>query len=135
MVEIQIKYEGDLHCTARHAPSGATITTDAPRDNKGKGEVFSPTDLVAAALGTCILTIMGIQARRMDVDLRGSTVIVTKEMTPNVERRIARLGVTVSVPVILTAEQKQKLEHAAYTCPVHKSLHPDIQMPITFNWA
>ena len=135
MVEIQIKYEGDLHCTAHHAPSGATITTDAPRDNKGKGEAFSPTDLVAAALGTCILTVMGIQARRMDVDLTGSTVIVTKDMTPNVERRISRLGVTVSVPVKVTAEQKQKLEQAAYTCPVRKSLHPDIQMPITFNWA
>ena len=135
MVEIQIKYEGDLHCTARHEPSGSTIATDAPKDNKGKGEAFSPTDLVAAALGSCILTIMGIQARRMDVDLTGSTVIVTKEMTQGAERHIARLAVTVSVPIKLTNEQKHKLERAAYTCPVHKSLHPDIQMPITFNWA
>jgi putative redox protein len=133
MVEINISYEGDLRCRATHGPSGSVLLTDAPTDNMGKGEAFSPTDLVGTAMGTCMLTIMGIAAQSMGVDLRGTTVRVTKEMTP-APRRIARLGVTFNVPVKLTDEQKQKLQNAAMTCPVHKSLHPDVQVPVEFFW-
>jgi len=135
MVEIQISYEGDLRCKAVHGPSGSTLTTDAPVDNMGKGDAFSPTDLVATALGTCMMTIMGIAAQRMNVDLRGTTVSVTKEMSVSPLRRIARLAVTFNVPVKLNEEQKQKLHNAALTCPVHKSLHPDVQSPVEFRWA
>ena len=135
MVEIQIAYEGDLRCTPRHVPSGTTFHTDAPVDNMGKGESFSPTDLVATALGTCMLTIMGIAANRMKVDLTGTRVRVTKEMTTTGPRRIARLGVTFDIPTKLSAEQKQQLEAAANACPVCKSIHPDVERPITFNWA
>jgi putative redox protein len=135
MVEIQITYEGDLRCKAVHGPSGTSLLTDAPVDNMGRGQAFSPTDLVATALGTCMLTIMGIAAQKMNVDLRGTKVSVTKEMSAAPPRRIARLAVTFDVPVKLTEEQKQKLHNAAMTCPVHKSLHPDVQTPVEFRWA
>ncbi|MDP9174018.1 MAG: OsmC family protein [Planctomycetota bacterium] len=135
MVEIKIAYEGKLRCSATHVESGTVILTDAPKDNMGRGESFSPTDLVATALGTCMLTIMGIAAQRMEIDLTGTKVVVTKEMAAAPMRRIATLGVTFDVPMKLTPEQQQKLENAAKTCPVHKSLHPDVQTPIRFNWA
>jgi putative redox protein len=135
MVEVSIAYEGNLRCRATHGPSGATLSTDAPVDNMGKGEAFSPTDLVGVALGTCMLTIMGIAAQRMNVDLRGTTVKVTKEMSSAPPRRIARLAVYFNVPVKLTEEQKQKLQNAAMTCPVHKSLHPEVAAPVEFEWA
>jgi putative redox protein len=135
MVEIQIAYEGRLRCSARHVDSGATLITDAPKDNMGQGASFSPTDLVAAALGTCMLTIMGIAAGRMELDLTGTSVVVTKEMIADPQRRIGRLAVTFKLPGSFTAEQRQKLEAAAKTCPVHKSLHPNVQAPITFNWG
>ncbi len=89
MTEIQIAYEGKLRCVARHVDSGATLITDAPKDNMGNGQSFSPTDLVATALGTCMMTIMGIAAQRMEIDLSGSTVTVTKEMVQTPVRRIA----------------------------------------------
>src|SRR5208337_4560675 len=112
MVNIQVEYQGDLHCKATHGPSGAELSTDAPKDNMGNGESFSPTDLVATALGTCMLTIMGIAAKRMDVDLSGAMAVVTKEMSPAPIRRIARLSVTLRVPARLTQEQRQKLQDA-----------------------
>jgi putative redox protein len=135
MVEIQIAYRGQLRCEARHADSGVTVNTDAPKDNMGRGESFSPTDLVGAALGTCMLTIMGIAAQRMEIDLAGTTVVVLKEMVTAPIRRIGKLTVTFSIPAKLNDEQKQRLENAAYTCPVHKSLHPDVQTPIVFHWG
>lgn len=135
MVEIKIAYQGSLRCQANHGPSGTQLFTDAPADNMGKGESFSPTDLVATALGTCMLTIMGIAAQRMELDLKGTTVTVTKEMVAVPLRRIGKLGVTINVPAELTDEQKHKLEQAALTCPVHKSLHPDVQTPVSFRWA
>ena len=134
MVQVDIVYEGNLHCRATHLPSGSVIETDAPKDNMGKGERFSPTDLVATALGTCILSIMGILARNMQIDLTGTKVTVIKEMVTVPVRRIGKLGVTVHVPVLLDDVQKQKLFNGAHTCPVHKSLHPDIQAPIEFIW-
>ncbi|HEY1788729.1 MAG TPA: OsmC family protein [Verrucomicrobiae bacterium] len=135
MVTIDIQYQGELHCEAVHGPSGTRLATDAPKDNMGKGESFSPTDLVATALGTCMMTLMGIAARSLNVDLTGTRVTVQKEMVATPMRRIGKLGVKISVPVKLTAEQKQKLEQTALTCPVHKSLHPDVQLPVEFVWA
>ncbi len=135
MVTIEIQYQGELRCEAVHQPSGTHLHTDAPKDNMGKGESFSPTDLVATALGTCMLTIMGIAARSLKVNLQGTRVTVQKEMVASPLRRIGKLAVKIAVPTKLTDEQKQKLEQAALTCPVHKSLHPDIQMPVEFVWA
>jgi putative redox protein len=134
MVTIDITYQGDLRCEAVHQPSGTRLHTDAPKDNHGKGESFSPSDLVATALGSCMLTIMGIAARSMNVDLKGTHVTVQKEMAAAPLRKIERLTVQIKVPGKLTAEQKQKLERAAFTCPVHKSLDPDMQIPVEFVW-
>lgn len=135
MVAILIEYLGDLHCNAVHGPSGATLDTDAPKDNHGRGESFSPTDLVATALGSCILSIMGIAAKRMDVDLTGATASVQKEMATDPVRRIAQLGVKIRIPGHVSGANQKKLEKAAMSCPVHKSLHPDMRMPIEFDWA
>jgi putative redox protein len=135
MVETNIVYEGSLRCIATHPQSGATLTTDAPLDNMGKGESFSPTDLVGVALGSCMLTIMGIVAQKMNVDLRGTKVRVIKEMSASPPRRIASLTVEFNVPTPLSPDQQEKLRNAAMTCPVHKSMHPDVQMPITFHFA
>jgi putative redox protein len=134
MVNIQVEYQGDLHCKATHGPSGAELSTDAPKDNQGRGESFSPTDLVATALGTCMLTIMGIAARTLNIDFTGATATVEKEMTATAPRRIQRLTVRIHVPHAPSSEDKEKLERAAYACPVHKSLHPDVQIPIEFTW-
>ena len=135
MVAIQFEYQGDLHCRAIHGPSGSELNTDAPKDNRGRGESFSPTDLVATALGACMLTIMGIAARTLNIDIAGATATVEKEMTAAPPRRIERLTVRIRVPQSISAENRQKLERAAHTCPVHKSLHPDIQTPIEFTWG
>ena len=135
MVAIQIEYQGDFHCKAVHGPSGTELTTDAPKDNQGRGESFSPTDLVATALGTCMLSVMGIAARTLNLDITGATATVEKEMTAAPPRRIQSLTVKIHVPQSHSSENKQKLERAAHTCPVHKSLHPDIQTPIEFVWG
>lgn len=135
MVEIKAVYNGDLHCNAVHQPSGSVIETDAPKDNMGKGEKFSPTDLLATALGTCVLTVMGIAARKINVDIKGTTATVQKEMQSVPVRRIAKLIVNVTVPMRLSEEHKEILAHAALNCPVHKSLHPEIHAPIEFSWG
>ena len=137
-VEINLVYEGQLRCAATHGPSGAKLATDAPVDNHGKGESFSPTDLVATALGACVMTIMGIVAERNQIDLTGTLVFVTKEMVQQPIRRIGRLPVTVTIPADkaakVAAADRTKLETAARHCPVHQSLHPDIDSPIEFVW-
>jgi putative redox protein len=135
MVEINIVYEGTLHCSAVHGPSGTVLNTDAPKDNMGRGESFSPTDLVATALGTCIVTTMGIVAQRHNIDLSGTKVRVEKHMVTSPVRRIGRLPVEVHVPRELPPEDRQRLENAAMHCPVHKSLHPDVEAPVTFKWG
>jgi putative redox protein len=135
MVSIQLAYEGDLHCRAVHGPSGTELNTDAPKDNQGRGESFSPTDLVATALGSCMLTIMGILARTLNLDMSGATATVSKEMTATPPRRIQRLAVRIHVPNAPSAEDKEKFERAVHACPVHKSLHPDIEIPIEFTWG
>jgi uncharacterized OsmC-like protein len=135
MVAISIRYEGGLRCAATHGPSAQSLHTDAPVDNHGRGESFSPTDLVATALGTCMATIMGLVAERHQVDLRGMTVQVTKVMTAEAPRRIARLATTINVPLPSDHPQRILLENAALTCPVHHSLHPEIEKPVDFRWG
>jgi putative redox protein len=135
MVEIAVEYGGELHCSARHGPSGSTLATDAPLDNEGRGEDFSPTDLCATSLVTCMMTIMGIRARAMVVDITGTRAIVKKVMSTDLPRRITGLPVEMRVAGTLTGEQKNDLREAAENCPVNCSLHPDIKRPITFIWA
>ena len=134
MVEITGRYQGNLHCSVRHGPSGSVLHTDAPRDNQGQGEAFSPTDLVATSLGTCIATTMAIAARKHGVELRGLSFTVRKEMAPDLPRRIGRLVTEVKVPLPADHPAAQPLMGAARACPVHRSLHPDIDAPITFQW-
>jgi putative redox protein len=109
MVEIDLVYQGQLHCQATHKPSGVTLATDAPKDNMGKGESFSPTDLVATALGTCMLTVMGIVAQRHSLKIEGATVSVTKEMTAVPTRRIGKLTVEIRVPTELSEDDRRRL--------------------------
>jgi putative redox protein len=132
MVQIDVTYQGGLRCQAVHGPSKTTLVTDAPVDNQGKGESFSPTDLVATALGTCIATIMGIVAEREKIDLVGMRIAVQKEMSTEPPRRIARLTARIQMPAGLDAQQKAKLERAAHTCPVHQTLHGNVDLPIEF---
>jgi len=133
-VRIDVGYEGELHTTARHEPSGATLETDAPKDNEGRGEAFSPTDLLATALGTCMLTVMGILARRKGWAMEGARVEVDKHMVVDPVRRIGRLDVRFTMPPGLPEAARKPLERAAHTCPVHQSLHPDVQVTTTFTW-
>jgi putative redox protein len=135
MVNISIRYEGALRCAATHGPSGQTLFTDAPVDNHGRGESFSPTDLVATALGTCMATIMGIVSERHTIDLAGMKIEVTKEMTKEAPRRIARLATVIDVPLPADHPDRDLLERAALTCPVHQSLHPEIEKPLDFRWV
>lgn len=133
MVKMSVVYKGQKHCELTHEPSKTKIDTDAPKDNGGRGEAFSPTDLVGAALASCVVTTMAIVAERNGIPFEGASAEVTKEMIVE-PRRIGALPVNVVMPKNLTPEQRQKLEHAALHCPVHKSLHPDVQMPITFKY-
>lgn len=116
-----------------HEPSGASISTDAPVDNNGKGESFSPTDLVGAALAGCMSTIMGIVAARKGISLEGMTVEVGKHMNAD-PRRIGKLEVEINVPLPAGHPDRKLLEQAALSCPVKHSLHPDIEIPIVWNW-
>jgi putative redox protein len=135
MVPIQIEYQDDLHCRAVHGPSQTVLSTDAPKDNQGRGESFSPTDLVATALGTCMLTVMGIMARTLDINIEGTTATVEKEMANAPVRMIKRLGVRIHVPHTISPQDRLKLERAAHSCPVHKSLHQDVEKPVEFTWG
>ena len=128
-------YLGDLRVECEHLASGTKIITDAPVDNQGKGEAFSPTDLCATALGACAMTIMGIWAKKNDVDIVGTNVEVTKHMSAS-PRRIGKVEVVFTMPAKpYTDEQKQALVDAVRGCPVKLSLHPDIELVFTFNWA
>ncbi len=134
-VQIDIVYEGELRCAATHGPSQKQLFTDAPVDNHGRGESFSPTDLVATALGSCMLTLMGIFAQRHSIVLTGTKVSVQKEMTSVPMRRIARLTAEIRVPLPPDHPHREALERAALTCPVHQSLHPDVEKPVNFTWG
>lgn len=134
MVEIRMEYEGGLRCRALHGPSEASVATDAPVDNHGKGESFSPTDLVATALGSCMLTTMGIVAERHDWDLTGATAKVVKKMVSEPFRRIGALEVEIRVPRAFDEKVQRTLEKTAHTCPVHRSLK-DVEIPVAFQWG
>lgn len=133
-VAIETVYEGDLRCRAIHGPSTQGLLTDAPVDNHGKGESFSPTDLVATALATCMATTMGIFAQRHEIDLRGMRILVKKEMASQPVRRIGRLAAEVFVPLPADHSHRIALELAAANCPVARSLAADVEVPVSFSW-
>ena len=135
MVQIDVVYQGALRTQASHGPSGQTLITDAPVDNQGKGESFSPTDLVATALASCILTLMGIVAERHDVDLQGASARVVKGMASEGPRRIERLDVQIRVPLQIDDKVRVALEKAAMGCPVHATLGGNVQMDVSFEWG
>lgn len=136
MPTIQIRYTGDLRTESTHVQSGTVLLTDAPTDNQGRGEAFSPTDLLANALGTCIITTMAIFARRDGLDLTGSHLAVTKIMTSRPPRRVARIEIELTVQTnqpLLPAVQ-ERLGQIAHTCPVDLSLHPDVEQVVNIVW-
>jgi putative redox protein len=133
-VRIEIQYQGNLRCEATHGPSSSRLHTDAPVDNHGKGENFSPTDLVATALASCMATVMGIKARMQGYDIPQLKVTIEKEMSQDLPRRIVRLPVTVEVGLPASHPDRQILESAALSCPVLNSLHPGINKPVNFLW-
>jgi putative redox protein len=135
MVKLTVTYEGNLRCSAQHVESGAVIQTDAPRDNQGQGEMFSPTDLVGAALATCVLTVMGILANRLKVDLQGLRATVEKTMASAPSRKVGKIVMHIYCPRTFDPETTSKLEQAGIQCPVHHSLHPDVQQEIIFHWG
>jgi uncharacterized OsmC-like protein len=134
MVKSEAIYVGELHCELTHGPSGSKIATDAPKDNNGRGEKYSPTDLVGAALISCILTTMAMVCERDHQPIKGARAEVEKEMqaTP---RKIAALRVTITLSNAIPEEYRKKLEHIAHTCPVHRSLSSEIQIPIKFIYV
>jgi putative redox protein len=135
MATSSLIYTGELRTVATHLQSGVEIITDAPTDNQGKGEAFSPTDLLATSLGCCMLTIMGINARNNGMNIDGTKVEITKIMASN-PRRVSEIGVVLTLPNKSYSEKERKmLEIAALNCPVAKSLHPDIKQDVQFVWA
>lgn len=138
MVQVDIEYQGALRCAATHGPSRTQLETDAPVDNRGRGERFSPTDLLATALGTCMATIMGIRARDRGADLEGMQLVVEKHMAPELPRRVGRLVAAFTIPTPIAArfdaEARAALEQAALTCPVALSLAPAIAVETRFDW-
>ena len=134
MANMKAKYLGNLRCECTHIASGTTIVTDAPVDNHGKGEAFSPTDLCATALATCCMTIMGIYAQKHDMDVTGTEMSITKVMSAN-PRRIGKIQIVFDMPDReYTEKQKASIEHCARSCPMHLSLHPDTEQEFVFNW-
>ena len=129
----QVTYLGDLRTESIHIQSGTKIISDAPTDNNGKGEAFSPTDLVANALASCMLTIMGIKAASMEIDMAGAIASVTKHMQSD-PRMISKVEVLIQMPLVADLKTKTILERAALSCPVYLSLHPNIEKAITFSW-
>ncbi|PZR21117.1 MAG: osmotically inducible protein OsmC [Flavobacterium psychrophilum] len=129
----KVTYLGELRTSSVHIQSGTEVLSDAPKDNHGKGEAFSPTDSVANALATCMFSIMGIKARDMGVNLEGSTAEVTKIMQPS-PRKIAEIKVVFNMKSDADEKQKEILVRVAHTCPVSLSLHPDIVQDVIFNW-
>lgn len=134
MVKINLSYQGELRCQATHAPSQTQLTTDAPVDNNGRGESFSPTDLVATGLGACMATILGIVAQRKGISLEGMNLSVEKHMSTDTPRRISRLVVSLDMPLADNHPDRELLEKSALACPVKQSLHPDIQLDFLWTW-
>lgn len=130
----KVTYTGELRTSCIHLRSGNVFITDAPIDNNGLGQAFSPTDTVATGLASCILTMMGIKANGLEVDLKGADAEVTKHMASE-PRRISKIEIILSLPEAVSEKHRKILIHTANTCPVHYSLHPDIEKVITFNWV
>lgn len=130
----KVTYLGNLRTSNEHLKSGSTFITDAPTDNQGKGEAFSPTDTVATGLANCMLTTMGIKAQALEVDLTGATAAVTKTMASN-PRRISKIEIEMHLPNGISEKNQKILENTARTCPVEYSLHPEIERVITFYWG
>lgn len=130
-----VVYKGDLRCECTHLQSGTVIETDAPTDNRGKGERFSPTDTLCVALATCAITTMGIKAGDMGIDLTGTSLQVTKHMLPD-PRRVGKIDVIITMPPSLHTEEKDRiiLEKVGNNCPVVKSLHPDLVINMVYEW-
>lgn len=135
MVEMRAEYKGQLSCTVTHGPSSCELITDAPRDNNGLGRSFSPTDLVGAALGSCILTIMGIYAQRHNINLTGATAQVFKEMAAAPVRRIAKLTLKITLPASVPEEHRAPMERAGHACPVSASLHAELVQDVSIVYA
>ena len=133
MATIETTSLGDLRTEATHLQSGTKIITDAPIDNQGKGEAFSPTDLLAASLGSCMLTIMGIKARASNIDIDGTTISITKIMAAD-PRRVGEIVINFKFPKEYTEKEQLLLERAALTCPVYYSLHEDLKKTVDFGW-
>lgn len=133
MVKCSIVYEGGLHCRLEHGPSGSVVSTDAPVDNHGKGESFSPTDLMCAATAACMSTIMGIYAEQHGLNLAGMRLEVAKEMSA-APRRIARIGIEIHLPLPADTPHREALEQCALGSPAMHSLHPGIEVPISWHW-
>jgi len=134
MVKIEIEHQGGFHSEALHTESGTRIQTDAPLDNGGKGDSFSPTDLLATALGTCMTTTMDLYARKHGFSIDGAKAVVLKHMVSEPFRRIGRLDVVVEMPLSGKHPQREAIERTALNCPVAKSLSPEIQVPVSFSW-
>ena len=134
MVSYHIVYEGQLRCEATHDSSRVRIVTDAPLDNHGRGQGFSPTDLVATGLGVCMLTTIGIAVRDEHLSLDGSRVYVEKHMSVDAPRRIAKIVVRIEFVAGVPKDQREHIEHIARTCPVAKSIHPDILVDLQFSY-
>ena len=134
-VIIEVLYEGDLECTLTHEPSGDRMKTDAPVDNRGRGAHFSPTDLVGASMGSCMLTVMGIAARDRGWDMKGATAKVVKEMGAEPRRHIAKLTVAITLPAALDDKARVLLERTARTCPVEASLGALTEVALTFQYV
>ncbi len=130
-----IEYKGDLRCMATHLQSGSQIETDAPTDNRGKGERFSPTDTLCVSLATCAITTMALKAIDMNIELRETKIEVTKHMLSD-PRRIGQIDITIKFPESLTPDEKDKtiLERTGNNCPVFKSLHPDVKVNMVYEW-
>lgn len=129
-----IEYQGELHCSATHLRSGKQIETDAPLDNNGKGEAFSPTDLMSTSLGLCMVTIMGIKARDMNLDISGTTISVDKTMASD-PRRVAAIGLVIRIPHKYSEKDQTIIERAGLACPVTKSLNENVEQNVRFEWG
>jgi putative redox protein len=134
MVKIEIEHPGGLHSEAVHTQSGTRLQTDAPLDNEGRGESFSPTDLVATALGTCMTTTMDLYAKRIGLSINGTKATVVKQMVSKPVRRIGKLEVVLQIPLPPNHPERANLERVALNCPVLKSLHPNLEIPVSFSW-
>jgi putative redox protein len=134
-VTVDVVYDGDLECTLTHGPSGDTMRTDAPVDNRGRGSLFSPTDLVGAAMGSCTLTVMGIVARDRGWDMKGARARVVKEMGAEPRRHIAKLTVDITLPAALDEKARKSLEATARTCPVQASMGDSTEVVLTFHYV